>query len=515
MRFRQLMLAAAGLIAGGGTAAVADTLTIALRADVRGTNPGVNRDTQTDVVTLHMVEGLVAYREGGTVGPLLAEKVDIAEDGLTYTFRLRRGLKFHNGADVTSADVLWSWNRYMDPKTEWRCLSEFDGRNGTKLESVTAPDPHTVVMRINQPQALFLDSLARTDCGMAAVIHKDSLNPDGSWKAPVGTGPFKLGEWRRGQHITLTRFDGYASLPGKRDGYTGGQRPLVQDVKSLVVPDPSSVKVGLQSGSLDIAEVPESDLAELSKDNRLTIQIGSTAARHAVIFQTNDNLFKATKMRQVIAAALDVNQIVAVASEGRGKPNASTIHPRSPYYSAVQAWSTAYDPALAKTLLAESGYKGERIRITTNNRKTMPSFDIAVVIQAMLQDVGVSADLDIVEWATHMDRFLKGNYQVMVHSYSGRFDPALSFEHFTGPKDKQPRKLWDSPEAQQLLEKAMTISSEGERQKIFDQLHERMLSEVPLIILFNPINVWVTSRRVEGFVPWEGNPRAWEVSLKP
>jgi peptide/nickel transport system substrate-binding protein len=100
----------------------------------------------------------------------------------------------------------------------------------------------------------------------------------------------------------------------------------------------------------------------------------------------------------------------------------------------VQARGDAYDPARAKKLLAEAGYKGERIRITTNNRKSAPSFNIAVVIQAMLQEVGVAVDLDVVEWATHMDRFLKGNYQVMVHSYSSRFDPALSFEHFTGPR---------------------------------------------------------------------------------
>jgi peptide/nickel transport system substrate-binding protein len=113
-----------------------------------------------------------------------------------------------------------------------------------------------------------------------------------------------------------------------------------------------------------------------------------------------------------------------------------------------------------------------------------------------------------------MDRFLKGNYQVMVHSYSSRFDPALSFEHFTGPKSTQPRKVWDNPEVQALLEKASVTTNEGERQKLFDEMHQRMLNETPLLILFNALDAWATSARVEGFTPYEGRARAWGVSVK-
>ncbi len=513
MRIGHALCLGLGLLASGPVAA--QSITVALKADIRGTNPGVNRDDDTDAVTLHMVEGLVAYREGGTVGPLLAEKVDVSEDGRTYSFRLRQGVKFHNGTEMTSADVLWSWNRFMDPKTEWRCLSEFDGRGAVKVEAVEAPDPHTVTMKIDKPNALFLDSLARTDCGMAAVLHKDSLNPDGSWKAPVGTGPFKFGEWKRGQEIILSRFDGYVSPPGdKRDGFTGQKKALVQEARFLVVPDSSAVKAGLEAARIDIAEIVDSDIPDLEKSKNVRVLLGSTGGRHAVIFQTTDPVFKSAKMRQAIAAALDINQIVEVAASGRVKPNNSTIHSRSPYYSAVQARGVTYDPGKAKQLLTEAGYKGERIKITTNNRKSAPSFNIAVVIQAMLQQVGVPADIDVVEWATHMDRFLKGNYQIMVHSYSSRFDPALSFEHFTGPKSSQPRKVWDNPEVQQLLEKAAATSDEGTRQKMFDELHTRMLDEMPLIILFNQLDAWATSARVEGFTPNEGRARVWGVGIK-
>ena len=109
---------------------------VTLSSDIRSTNPGVNRDANTDTVMMHIVEGLVAYREDGTPGLLLAESMEVSDDGLAYVFKLRDGLKFHNGAPVTSAEVVWSWRRYLDPATGWTCLSDFDGTNGNRIARI-------------------------------------------------------------------------------------------------------------------------------------------------------------------------------------------------------------------------------------------------------------------------------------------------------------------------------------------------------------------------------------------
>lgn len=506
-----LALATVGVAA---TPAAAKPLTVVLNADIRSTNPGVNRDGNTDGVMLNLVEGLVGYGADGLVKPLLAESVTLSSDGLSYTFKLRPGVTFHNGAPLTSAEVLWSWQRYMDKSTDWRCLSEFDGRNGLKVEDVSAPDAHTVVMRLNEPRALFLDSLARPDCAMAAVIHPDSVNADGSWKAPIGTGPFSLTHWERGQYLTLKRFAGYQSPPGdKPDGATGHKEALVEEARFLVVPDSSTIKAGLASGALDISKVQSIDVPELAKDKRLSLVEDLTGGRNAILFQTRDPVFSNLKMRQAIAAAIDTRQIVAMVSEGKATPNNSAVKTGSYYYSAAQAKLLEHDTARARALLKEAGYKGEKIRITTNNRENIPSLNIAIVMQQMLRNVGVEAEIEIVEWGTHMDRFLKGNYQMMVHSYSSRTDPALSFEHFTGPKASQPRKVWDNPRAQALLDKASIVSDTAERQKLFDELHAQLLEQVPLIILFNPLDPWATSTKVTGFQPWEGMARLWGVRV--
>ena len=492
----------------------AQAVTVALNADIRSTNPGVNRDDNTDGVVLNMVEGLVGYRQNGTVGPLLAEKVDTSADGLTYTFHLRKGVKFHNGAPMTSADVLWSWQRYMDPKTEWRCIADFDGRSGLKVTEATAPDADTFVMKIDKPSALFLDSLARTDCGMTAILSKDSVNPDGTWNKPVGTGPFKFVDWKHGEYVTVTRFDEYVSPPGDRvDGYVGNKKALVKDVKFLVVPDASTAKAGLLSGAIDIAQILDSDAPELQQGGTVRVLTPTSAVKHVLLIQTRDPVLKNLKLRQAIAASLDMGQLVAAASNGLGKINNSAVPLSSAYSDDTQKQGYAYDPAKAKKLLAESGYKGEPIKIIANKRLTVPSFPVAVMAQAMLQSVGINVEIEVLEWATQLDRYNKGNYQMMSFSYSSRLDPALSYEQFTGPKDKQPRKVWDNPDAQALLDRAFTVSDPAERQKLFDELYALQLADTPLIVLFNGIEFSAQGKRVQGAPYWEGKQRLWGVSV--
>jgi len=111
---------------------------VGFNGDIRSTEPGVNRDENSDAFIMHIVEGLVAYREDASVGPMLAKDVTISDDGLTYTFTLREGVKFQNGKPLTAEDVKWTWQHYLDPKTQWRCLPEFDGRGVSKILDISS-----------------------------------------------------------------------------------------------------------------------------------------------------------------------------------------------------------------------------------------------------------------------------------------------------------------------------------------------------------------------------------------
>lgn len=513
------LTAAAGLAGSVVHADVAradgDTLRLRLNADIRSTDPGLNRDGNTDAVVLHVVEGLVAFREDTSVAPLLATSVDISPDGRTYTFTLRDGVKFHNGAPLTADDVVFAWKRYTDPANNWRCLPEVDGRGVTKVVGVEAKDPKTLVFTLEKPSALFLTTLARTDCGETAIYHRDSLDAEGKWKAPIGTGPFKLAEWNRGQYIDLVRNDDYAALPGVRDGHTGNKTPLVSRVRFVVVPDAAAAKAALLSGAVDVnPDIVNADEAELKKTPGIKLDTQPTMDIQGILFQTRDPLLKDARIRQAIMHALDLPQIVEGVTEGQSTPSLSIIPVPSSYYGTAQAAMPKRDLAAAKKLLAEAGYKGETIKLLTTKRYAA-LFDFSVLTQAMAEEAGIKLEIEVLDWATLLDRYTKGDYQAMAFTYSARLDPSLSFEMIGGDKDKQPRKVWDNADARAVVAESMTVTDRAARQALFDKLEAMFRADMPMIVLYSSVETSAARGHVENYRGWAlGQPRAWGVSLK-
>jgi len=510
-------VAAAAALVGLSLAASAQTpttLRVRLNADIRSTDPGVNRDYNTDVVQQHIVEGLVAMREDTTPGPLLAAKIDVAKDGKTYTFKLRDGVTFHNGAPLTADDVVWSWKRYLAPATQWRCLPEFDGRGISKITNVSAPDPKTVVFTLDKPSALFLLTMARLDCGGAGIVHRSSVGADGKWLAPIGTGPFKLGEWKRGQYVELQRFAAYASRSEPMDGLTGGKKAEVERVRFLVIPDDAAAKAALLGNGLDLlTDIGVAQLGDLNGQPNIQLDKVTTANMVGILFQTRDPLLKDVRIRRALALAIDTPELVRGVTNALARPNNSVVPSVSPYYGAVESVGFKTDIAAAKKLLAEAGYTGQPIKMLTNKRYAA-SFDTAVLAQAMAARAGIKIEIEVLDWATQLDRYSKGDYQAMAFVYSARLDPSLAFDMLAGPKDTQPRKVWDNPEVQAKLVESMQITDKAKRQAVFDELHKRMLDEVPLIPLYNGLQFTAANKKVQGWHSWPAEvPRMWNLKL--
>lgn len=491
------------------------TVRVRLNADIRSIDPGVNRDANTDGVVLHMVEGLVAFTDASDVAPLLADSVAVDEAGTQYTFTLRQGVRFHNGATLTSAEVLWSWKRYLDPATQWRCLPDFDGRGIAKITDIAAPNASTVVFTLEKPTALFLATMARADCGMSAILHPDSLGADGKLATPIGTGPFRLGEWRRGQFIELNRFEEYTARSEPRTGYTGNKTPEVARARFVIIPDSAAAKAALLSGAIDVlTDVSNSDVAELRR--RADIRVDSVPAMglNGFLIQTRDPIMQDVRMRRALALSLDLPEIVRAVSEGLSQPNPSAIPLPSAFHSAVQKEGYQRNLAEARRLLREAGYNGQRLKMITNRRYTSV-FDASVLAQAMAAEAGINIDLEVLDWATQLDRYVKGDYQLMSFTYSARLDPSLSFEMLTGPKDRQPRKVYDEAAVHPLLAQSMTTTDRAARQELFDRMHRMMIAHVPLIVLLNGTEVSAVRANVDGYANWAaGQPRLWGVRLR-
>lgn len=499
---------------GGAAKDPPGTLRVAINSDMRSTQFGVNRDGNTDTILHHVVEGLVAYREDMTVGPLLAQKWDVSEDGRTYTFRLRDAL-FHNGHPVTAADVKWSWERMLRPETRFLCRAWFDGSGdtGIKVERIEAPDAKTVVFTLRERNPLFLTRMAHMVC-LTGIIHRDSVDAAGNWKAPIGTGPYTIKEWRRSQYVDLARFDGYKPATGERDGYAGNRAAHVERVRFLVIGDGSAAKTALLAGDVDVLLGVDLDAVdELSRKPGLKVMKNVTPGWQVLLLQNIDPALKDKRRRQAVARAIDRKQVAISATHSLGKPNPSAVGETLPYFGKEFREALPFSIEAAKKLLQESGYRGEAIKVQTN---TQHPFDIksAIMVQGMLRQAGINAELEMLDWATQFKNYSEGRYQMMVMGFSARPDPTMMMDVFMGDKDKRRNAVFDDPRAIELLKASGAEARPEARRKLFVDIHRRMIDDSSVIGLFNYVEVDAVRDRVKGYAPWAlGKPRFWGVTV--
>lgn len=514
------MLAAGLLAAAAGAQAPAPTtITVAVGTDLRSTDPGVNRDDTTDAVIGHVVETLVTFRSDLTIAPMLAESIAVSDDRRSYTFKLRKGLRFHDGTAVTADVVRWNWQRFLDPEHGWSCKGLFDGSArssaaGVHVEKVEAPSPDTVVFRLAKPSPLFLTLLASIQC-LPGVYARSSVNARGEWDKPVGTGPFIFEEWRRGRDITLRRNAQYASRGEKPDGLAGSRVPRVERVRFMIVPDATASIQAFNAGQLDVLpNLAPSVVADVRKRAGVALERQQMLGWTALLLQTRDPLLKDVRMRKAIAHAIDRPQIARIATGGTGKPNPSAIQVSSAWRTEAHDRYPGYDPAAARKLLKEAGYRGQPVVIQTN-RHYPNLYDNSVMAQALLQQAGINARIEVLDWATQLSNYQAGKFQITSFSYSARFDPALVYGLLLGNKDERATAQWENSAAAAILATASTSDDAAARKRAFEQLHAAMARDVPIIGLYNAVSITATAPEIKGYRTWPGaTPILWEVTKR-
>ena len=502
--------------AQGWSAPAGDGLRLALQGDVRGFNPGVNRDGETDTVHHHIFESLVAYDADLKVQPMLAQRIVVSDDLTRYEFHLRPNVTFHNGEAVTADHVVWNWRRMLDPATGWRCRSWYDGsaNQGARIDSVTAVGNDRIVFELARPSAVFLDRMANVQC-LTAILHPDSLRPDGSVDHPIGTGPYRLARWRRGEYIELRRFDGYRPRPEPRTGYAGGRQPLAPVLRFLVVPDLAIAQAGLLSGDIDILpRVPLHLVGQLQRAPDVRTEAADVLYWAVLLIQSRHPLLRDITVRRAIAHAINIEQVTAIASFDQATANPSAVPHISRFHTPAHDRGIAYDPERAKALLRAAGYDGRPLTLQTN-RKYPFMFDTAVAVQAMLVAVGMDVRLEVVDWATQLANYFAGDFELAAFGYSGRTHPVLNYAAILGSKDQSPSYQWESDAALELSAAADQLVDRAAQARLFERIHELMIEEVPIIGLFNRREVDAVRATVVGYRPWAvGRPRLWGVAKR-
>jgi peptide/nickel transport system substrate-binding protein len=361
--------------------------------------------TITEVLTNHIYEGLYAVDAKAQPIPMLAEAMPaVSRDGLTYTFKLRRGVKFHNGKEMTSADVVASLNR-------WGAQSTYGKTLYARVAEVRAVDTYTVSMQLKEKTATVLISLAIPN-NFAAIYPKevvDRFKPAEKATEWIGTGPFKLVEWKPDRHIKMVRFDGYQSRQEPASGYGGRKVVHVDELLWLPVPDAATRVAQIETGELDFAD----DL-DLNAYGRLkqTPGVQPIVAKPyywlVAVFNKKEGLMTNPKLRQAWQAALDMEPIMKNVAGGHAElyrlDSSLAFAENTPWHTKIKGlpWNE-HNLDKARRLLREAGYKGEPIRfMTTQEYKWM--YDFALLSKQQLEDAGFTIDLQVVDWATLVKR---------------------------------------------------------------------------------------------------------------
>ncbi|HWP60949.1 MAG TPA: ABC transporter substrate-binding protein [Candidatus Acidoferrales bacterium] len=444
------------------------TITLATQNDLVIMNPMIRTASTERLMRMLMFDSLLGIDAQGNVQPNLAESWEISPDGKAHTFRLRRGVLFHNGKEMTAEDVRFSINYTLDPKNGAYGFSRL-----SLVERVEAADKYVLRVYLKKPTAVFLTSL--TSIQSFPVVPSGSLETGVMKPAqfPPGTGAFRFVEWVPGQRVVFERFDQH-----------WGHKPYVDRVVIRPIADTTVRFTALQAGDVDIIERTPYEWVRQVVDGKVK-GIGFTKATLAgyrrLIFNVARPPLNNKKLRQAIAYAIDKKEILDATYMGFGEP-ADQKYPKGHAWHLTSARSYSRDLEKAKALLKEAAYKGEVLEILSDNAAFHTTE--TTVLQNQLKKVGIAVKLNMVEWGAYREQQRKGNFHLMVYGGSIDPDPSLTYGPDIGCEQDLRNRSSNMPgycdrEIDALLEKAGLESDAKKRKEIFERIIAKVSDDLP------------------------------------
>ncbi|MEK7443792.1 MAG: ABC transporter substrate-binding protein, partial [candidate division NC10 bacterium] len=400
-----------------------------LKAAMIGEPPSLDLHWTTAVIvqqiTWHVYETLYTYDKSFNPIPMLAEGHTITDAGRRYTITLRKGVKFHNGKEMTSADVVPSLQRWGKMSTAGKALWK-------NIEAVEAKDPYTVVVHLKGPSGSLLYAFASPNNG-AAIYPKEVMAAagDGQIKEVIGTGPYRFVEHKPDRHIKLARFKDYAARTEPADGWGGKRTAYADEILFMPVPDVSVRLAGVETGEYHFAQNIKQDQYERIKAiPALDANIIKPYGWITAVPNHKQGVMASKKIRQAFLAALDMEPIMAagVGNKDFYRLDGALFYPEQGLMHS-QSGVTGYNHKSkdkARRLLQEAGYKGEPVRwITTKEYDWM--YTTALVARQQMEEAGFKVDLQVLDWATLVQRRNKPElFDVFSTGFTFNPDPALA-----------------------------------------------------------------------------------------
>jgi peptide/nickel transport system substrate-binding protein len=446
-------------------------------------DPRIGADEASQKAHQLLFNSLVHLDTNLTVATELAESLE-RPDPLTYVARLRHGVRFHDGSDLTAKDVAYTFRSFLDPA--------FRGRSGayTNVQSVEIVDPYTVAFHLKTPSASF-------PINLVMGIVKDGSGAANA-RTPIGTGPYKLVSFKPDDRLVLARFDGYYEGPAKNSG-----------VVLKVVPDDTMRGLELRKGAVDLVvnDVAPDIVWQMQRDGKLGIATGPGTDYAYIGLNLRDPLLQRLEVRQAIGYAIDREAIVKYLRRGFASTAVGIVPPMSWAFQR-EVFDFRYDPAEAMRLLDAAGLTdpdgaGPRPRLTlTLKTSTSEMYRVqAAAIQQDLARVGIKSEVRSQEFATLLGDVVKGNFQMFTAQFVGGVDPDMLrrvFHSGQAPPNGLNRAHYKSAEVDRLIDQASATTDDGQRRALYGEAQAAIARDVPMISLWYKTNVAVFQPDIHG-----------------
>ena len=468
-----------------------------LKVAMIGEPPTLDLHTTTAVITQqimwHVFETLYTYDKQYNPIPMLADGHTVSDNGRTYTFRLRRGVKFHSGRDLTAEDVVLSLKRWGKLATPGKAIWK-------NVEGIEAKDPATVVIYLKEPSAVLLMGLARPNNG-AVIYPKEVMaaTGDAAIKENIGTGPYRFLEHKPDRHIRLTRFKEY-SARSEAPNFFGGKRiAYLDEIRFIPVPDVAVRLAGAQSGEYHFAQQIKTDQYERIKNAPgLVMSVVKPTGWSTAVLNHKQGIMTDKRIRQAVQAALDMEPIMAAGFGDKAfyRVDPGLMHLEQPQWhsKAGGEYYNQKNPEKAKKLLKEAGYAGQPVRwITTQEYEYM--YKHALVAKQQLEGVGLKIDLQVVDWATLVQRRNKPEaFDIFSTAITFNPEPALN----TGVQCNWPG-WWCLDDKEQWLDSVSRETDPRKRKAMWDKVQTLFYEDVGRIKLGDWFGLQVHRKDVRGY----------------
>lgn len=486
--------AAAGPVKGG-------TLVIGQSADVLTLDPALTTDEASRPVQSLMFNSLVKYDDKMAIVPDLAEKWEVKDNGLTYVFTLKKGVKFHNGEAMKASDVKFSFDRMSDPALKSRWASFF-----TDVKEVKVVDDNTVQLSLKQPNAALINAIASYMFVLQESFVKANPNLQ---RVENGTGPFKLKEWVPNTSITVTRF---------ADGFEA-DKTYIDTITIKVIPEEASRLAALRTGEVGFLEFREPQfgpqLDQMKSAGNIDYAKVVSNTYHMFGFNTKRAPFDNAKVRQAIQYAVDRDVLLKTAALGQGAVTGILSPALGNWVLPVSQYPEyKRDVNKAKALLKEAGFEnGFSFKIMAPSNYPL-DLNTAIALVEQLKEVGIKAEVDKTEWGTYVDRWVKRDFDTFTGNNTSGTDPDLAMYAALTTGGSTNAFQYSDAEIDQLLKEARVSADPAKRKQIYDQVQLKLVEKGPMVYTFATYMYYAYTPKLQDYkaqtvLPFKNIAYAW------